>query len=74
VAISAMVVCIVAQNGLWERPQGRRAREQAVLYNASTLLTLFTLFTLFVGVACMYALLFAITLFAGVAVIDASYL
>jgi uncharacterized membrane protein YozB (DUF420 family) len=68
VAISAMVGWIVLHNGLWERPQGRRARERAVLYNASTLLTLF------VGVACMYVLLFGLTLFAGVAVIDADYL
>jgi hypothetical protein len=68
VAIAAMVVWIVAQNGLWERPHARRARERAVLYNSSTMLTLF------VGVACMYALLFVLTLFAGLAVIDADYL
>jgi uncharacterized membrane protein YozB (DUF420 family) len=68
VAIGAMVVWLVVHNGLWDRPRGRRARERAVLYNAATLLTLF------VGVTCMYALLFGMTLLAGVAVIDAGYL
>lgn len=68
VAIGAMVAWLVVQHGLWDRPQGRRARERAVLYNASTVLTLS------VGVACMYALLFGMTLLAGVAVIDAGYL
>jgi hypothetical protein len=68
VVISAMVVWLVVQNGLWERPAGRPARERAVLYNASTVLTLF------VGVTCMYVLLFGMTLLAGVAVIDTDYL
>lgn len=68
VAISAMVVWLLVQNSLWEHPQGRRARERAVLYNSSTVLTLF------VGVACMYALLFALTLLAAATVIDAGYL
>jgi hypothetical protein len=68
VAIGAMVVWLIAHNGLWDRPQSRRARERAVLYNAATV------FTLFVGVACMYALLFGMTLLAGVVVIDAAYL
>jgi uncharacterized membrane protein YozB (DUF420 family) len=68
VAIGAMVAWMVVQNGLWDRPRGRRARERAVLYNAATVLTLF------VGVTCMYVLLFGMTLLAGVAVIDAGYL
>jgi hypothetical protein len=51
-----------------ERPAGRTEREEAMLYNASTLLTLF------LGVAAMYAILYMLTLLAAATLIDSGYL
>ncbi|MFD0489691.1 DUF2267 domain-containing protein [Saccharopolyspora spinosporotrichia] len=62
VAISAMVTWLVIDNGLWERGRDRNTREEAFLYNVATLLTLF------IGVACMYIVLFALTWLASLAV------
>lgn len=67
-AIIAMVVWLIAYNHLWDDPSAHARPGQAVLYNASTVLTLF------VGVACMYAMLYVLALFAAAAVIDVGYL
>jgi hypothetical protein len=67
-AVAVMVTWIILYNRLWERPRLRPAREQAVLYNASTLITVF------LGVACMYVVLFVVTLLAASTVIPASYM
>jgi hypothetical protein len=63
-AILAMVVWLIVDNNLWERPADRQLREEAVLYNAATA------FTIGIGVLCMYILLFAVTLFAALIVIS----
>jgi hypothetical protein len=67
-AITVMVAWIIAHNGLWEHTRKSEDRNKAVLYNAATVLTLI------IGVACMYALLFAITLVGSSAVISVDYL
>lgn len=69
VAIAAMVGWLIFHNGLWER-SGPRGGEsiQPRIYNATTTLTLV------VGVACMYALLFAAALLTSLAVISVEYL
>jgi hypothetical protein len=53
-AIAALVTWLVVDHELWERPEGRRARDRAVLYNAATVVTL----TL--GVLVLYAVLIAV--------------
>ncbi|MEV0085455.1 hypothetical protein [Saccharopolyspora sp. NPDC050642] len=68
VAVFAMVTWITLHNGLWERPRNSEDRNKVVLYNAATLITLT------IGVACMYALLFVITLIGSTAVISVDYL
>lgn len=68
VAIGAMVTWLLLYNRLWEKPAQRSDREKAVLYNVSTLVTLT------IGVACMYAILYVVTLVAALAIIDGSYL
>lgn len=68
VAIAAMVGWLIFYNNLWEHPVGPDRARQAILYNASTVLTLT------ISVACMYATLYALSLLAAAAVIDAGYL
>jgi hypothetical protein len=53
-----MIVWLIADHELWERPSGRVAREQARLFNAATVLTVA------LGVTTLYLALFAITLLA----------
>lgn len=67
-AICAMVTWLVAHNRLWNRRRGFRADPHPALYNLSTCLTVF------IGVCCMYALLFAITTIAAGIVIAPGYL
>jgi hypothetical protein len=67
-AVAAMVTWIILYNRLWERPRPRPAREQAVLNNASTVITVL------LGVACMYVVLFMVTLLGASAVIPANYM
>jgi hypothetical protein len=67
-AIAAMVVWLINHNSLWERPRNQPARAQAVLYNTATI------GTLFLGVACMYALLFVVIVLAALAVVSGPYL
>jgi hypothetical protein len=63
-AVLAMVVWLIVDNNLWERPTDRQLREEAVLYNAATAVTIG------LGVLCMYVLLFAVTLFSALIVIS----
>ncbi|HEX4430810.1 MAG TPA: hypothetical protein VHZ96_16200 [Frankiaceae bacterium] len=67
-AIAAMTTWLLGYHHLWERPADRTERETVLLNNVSTVITLA------VGVACMYALLFALTFLAASAVIDSSLL
>jgi hypothetical protein len=68
VAIAAMTTWLLLYNRLWEKPSRPSEREKAFLYNVSTLVTLT------IGVACMYVILYVVTLIAAIAVIDGSYL
>jgi hypothetical protein len=63
-----MVFWLIVDNQLWERPDNRELREEAVLSNASTALTIGT------GVLIMYGLLFAISLVGALVVIPPGYL
>lgn len=67
-AVVAMAVWLIADNGLWERPSSRVHREEATLFNAATA------GTIGFGVACMYALLLVITTGAAAVVIPPSVL
>ncbi len=39
-ATAALIIWLIVEHDLWERPQSRRERDRAVLYNASTVVTL----------------------------------
>jgi hypothetical protein len=67
-AVVAMIVWLIVDNNLWERPANRRLREEAVLYNAATALTIS------IGVVCMYLVLFVGTFVAALVVIPGDYL
>ncbi|RCG14881.1 DUF2267 domain-containing protein [Streptomyces reniochalinae] len=67
-SLAGMVSWLLFYNHLWDSPHGHRAPQDTVLYNASTLITLA------LGVGCMYLLLYALTLLAGLVVIDAGFL
>ncbi|MEU1366328.1 hypothetical protein ABZ454_09330 [Streptomyces sp. NPDC005803] len=51
-SITAVVAWLVIDHELWERPSGEMARHQARLYNVATIMTLY------VGIVCLYAVLF----------------
>jgi hypothetical protein len=68
VAVLSMIAWLIFDNNLWERPRNRRLREEAVLYNAVTVLTVSF------GVMCMYVVLFTVTMLASLAVIPSEYL
>jgi hypothetical protein len=65
-AVAAMTIWLLVYNHLWEARGAERGK--VALYNMSTLVTLF------LGVACMYAILYLLTLLAAVVVIDGGYL
>jgi magnesium-transporting ATPase (P-type) len=67
-AISAMVVWLLLYNKLWDKPKKKSDREKVILYNTSTLVTLF------IGVACMYVILFVVALIAALIAIDGNLL
>lgn len=65
-ALALMTVWLIAAHGLWERV-GRRAvrdRRLALLYNASTITTLS------LGVACLYAVVYLVSLTGALSLID----
>jgi hypothetical protein len=62
VAITITVTAIVIVHGLWERPPDRRVRDQVVLFNVVTAITLV------IGILCLYAALFGLSL-AGAALV-----
>lgn len=67
-AIAVMSGWLMVHNHLWDSPPGHVARREAVLYNASTVLTLA------LGVTCMYAILFGLALVAAVVLVEGTYL
>jgi hypothetical protein len=62
-ALVAMSVWLIVDNGLWERPAARVHREEASLFNAATAATIG------LGVACMGLLLVGLTTVAAAVVI-----
>ncbi|MCP2162639.1 hypothetical protein [Williamsia serinedens] len=61
-SIAAMVVWLIVDHELWERPAGPQERARSMLYNAATVVTLL------LGVLAFHVALFALLLFtAGVA-------
>lgn len=64
-AVVAMVAWLIVYNGLWEQT---RDPERMLLYNTATVLTIF------IGVVCMYVVLFGVMLLAALAVISTDYL
>lgn len=67
-ALVAMILWLILNNRLWERRTDRSLREEAILSNASTVLTVAT------GVLCMFVLVFVIALVGAVVVIPPHYL
>jgi len=67
-AVGAMGAWLVIHNGLWEHPSRLPTHAEAAVYNSATIVTVTF------GVACMYVLLFALTLVAALVVIDGGYL
>ena len=66
-AIVVMSGWLMVHNRLWDSPSGHLERRKALLYNTSTALTLS------IGVACMYAILFALSLLASIVLIEGTY-
>jgi hypothetical protein len=64
VSIGATIVWLIVAHRLWEAHRGRGSRQQTVLFNAATTLTLL------LGVASLYAALFALIVGAAALVID----
>ncbi|GAB3526684.1 hypothetical protein [Arthrobacter monumenti] len=67
-SVAAMIIWLVAYNGLWEKPGRQKQRRDAAMYNWATA------FTLAIGVTCFYSLLFAVTALGAAVVIPAPYL
>ena len=63
-SVGATVLWLIVSHRLWERPRARASREQTVLFNVATTLTLL------LGVAFLYAALFAMTFLGAALVID----
>jgi uncharacterized membrane protein YjgN (DUF898 family) len=66
--LSLAVVAPIAVHGLWERNRDRRAREQVMLFNVTTLVTLA------IGMMALYGVLFVASLAAAGVLIDARLL
>lgn len=58
-SITIMVVWLIVYHNLWEPTDNARTRDQAVLFNGSTI------FTLVIGVGCMFGALYAVNLIAA---------
>jgi hypothetical protein len=63
-SVGASVLWLIVSHRLWETRQGRGSRQQTVLFNVATTLTLL------LGVASLYAALFALTIGTAAVVID----
>jgi hypothetical protein len=63
-SLAAIVIFLIVAHGLWTRPPDGRGREQAVLFNVATTATLS------LGVACLYAALFVLSLAAAAVAVD----
>lgn len=63
-SLTGIVVYLIVSHGLWARAADRRAREQVVLFNVATTATLL------LGVATLYAALFALSLAAAAVGLD----
>ncbi len=66
-AVIAMIVWLIVQHRLWNRPRRASDRGDAVLFNTASVLTLL------LGVGCMYAVLFAALLGAALIIIPGDY-
>lgn len=66
-AVTAMVVWLIIQHRLWDRPRRSTHRGDTVLFNTASVLTLI------LGVTCMYAVLFAALLGAALIIIPGDY-
>jgi hypothetical protein len=63
-SITALVAWLIVDHELWERPEGRQARDRAVLYNVATAITLI------LGVVCLYAVVLGMLAGAVALVLD----
>jgi hypothetical protein len=63
VSLVVIVVALVLAHGLWERADTTATRERVILFNVATVVTLA------IGVAALYAALFAVDFLAGVLLI-----
>jgi len=63
-SISGIVVFLIVAHGLWERPQRRGLREQAILFNVATTLTLA------LGVLTLYVALLLLTIAGAALLVD----
>jgi hypothetical protein len=66
-AVAAMVAWLILDHHLWERPSEVVTREEARLFNASTVITLV------LGVGCLYAGMFVVIVLAEGFLIDPAY-
>jgi hypothetical protein len=67
-AIGVMVAWLLLYHHLWDTGRGQTSRRQVVLYDAATLTTLF------LGVLCLYVLLYTLALVSAFIVIDSGCL
>jgi hypothetical protein len=67
-AMAMMAGWLLTYNHMWEPSAGHLTPAEALLYNASTAVTLL------LGVACMYGILYVISLAAAMLVLDDGYL
>ncbi|MFC3961524.1 hypothetical protein [Nocardia jiangsuensis] len=58
-SVAAMILWLILDHELWERPRSRAERDRSVLYNMSTVITLV------VGVGVLYVALFCLLLFTA---------
>jgi uncharacterized membrane protein len=58
-SIVAMILWLIIDHGLWERPKSSEERDRSVLYNISTVVTLF------IGVIVLHMALFCLLLFTA---------
>lgn len=67
-SIASMVTWLVVDHRLWERPSEDSQRRRIRLFNASTVVTLL------IGIACAYAVLYAVNLIGEAFLIDPGFL